>query len=120
MATTYNGEFFCHDTDVFLEAQRYHGRRPRRDACRRYLSRRGLRIETRNFRVRGGEIDLICREGATLVFVEVRLRRNAGYGGAAASITKTKRQRLILAARHYLARCPTPLPFRLRTAVRTG
>jgi len=71
-----------------------------------YLSRQGLRIETRNFRVRGGEIDLICREGATLVFVEVRLRRNAGYGGAAASITKTKRQRLILAARHYLARVP--------------
>ena len=68
-----------------------------------YLSRQGLRIETRNFRVRGGEIDLICREGATLVFVEVRLRRNADYGGAAASITKSKQRRIALAAEHYLS-----------------
>ena len=68
-----------------------------------HLSRQGLRIETRNFRVRGGEIDLVCADGPTLVFVEVRLRRNAGYGGAGASITPRKQQRLILAARHYLA-----------------
>ena len=71
-----------------------------------YLARHGLRVITRNFRVRGGEIDLVCRDGATLVFVEVRLRRNAGFGGAAASITATKRRRLVLAARHYLARTP--------------
>ena len=71
-----------------------------------YLGRHGLQIEARNFRIRGGEIDLVCRDGDTLVFVEVRLRRNADYGGAAASITATKRQRLILAARHYLARDP--------------
>jgi putative endonuclease len=42
----------------------------------------------RNYRCRGGEVDLICREkGRRMVFVEVRLRRNANYGGAAASIT---------------------------------
>ena len=68
-----------------------------------YLAARGLRIVARNFRVRGGEIDLIARDGATLVFVEVRQRRNADFGGAAASITAAKRRRLILAARHYLA-----------------
>ncbi len=67
-----------------------------------YLARHGLQLLTQNFRCRGGEIDLVCREGKTLVFVEVRLRRNANYGGAAASITASKQARIILAARHYL------------------
>ena len=57
----------------------------------------------RNWRVRGGEIDLICDDRGSLVFVEVRLRRHAEFGGAAASITVTKQRRVILAARHYLA-----------------
>ena len=69
-----------------------------------YLEARGLRLLARNFRVKGGEIDLVCQEGATTVFVEVRLRRNLHFGGAAASITPAKQQRLILAARHWLAR----------------
>ena len=68
----------------------------------RYLERYGQRVLERNFLVRGGEIDLICRDGKTLVFVEVRLRRNSDYGGAGASITASKRRRIILAARHYL------------------
>lgn len=68
----------------------------------RYLERCGLRILERNFRVRGGEIDLICRDQQTLVFVEVRLRSRSDFGGAGASITRTKRRRLILAAQHYL------------------
>ncbi len=71
-----------------------------------YLEGQGLRIVERNFRVRGGEIDLICREGRCLVFVEVRLRGRSDFGGAAASITAQKRQRLVLAARHYLQRSP--------------
>lgn len=69
----------------------------------RYLERRGLRILARNFRIRGGEIDLVCRDGRTLVFVEVRLRSRSDFGGAAASIGAAKRRRLVLAARHYLA-----------------
>ena len=69
-----------------------------------YLEKRGLRVVDRNFRVRGGEIDLIARDGATLVFVEVRQRSRSDYGGAAASITAAKRRRLVLAARHWLAR----------------
>ncbi len=68
-----------------------------------FLQRHGLRILTRNYRCRGGEIDLICQDGAALVFVEVRLRRSNAFGGAAASITLTKQRRIILAARHYLA-----------------
>jgi len=69
----------------------------------RYLEAQGLRLIERNFRVRGGEIDLVCRDGRTLVFVEVRLRQRGDFGGAAASITRAKQQRIILAARHYLA-----------------
>ena len=68
----------------------------------RYLLAQGLRIIERNFRVRGGEIDLIARDGRTLVFVEVRLRSRSDFGGAAASITAQKQQRIILAAPHYL------------------
>jgi putative endonuclease len=72
----------------------------------RYLEDKGLRLVERNFRVRGGEIDLICRDGKTLVFVEVRLRSRSDFGGAGASITASKRRRIILAARHYLAGKP--------------
>jgi putative endonuclease len=68
-----------------------------------FLEARGLSIVERNWRRRCGEIDLIAREGATLVFVEVRLRRSHGFGGAAASITAAKRSRLIAAAGLYLA-----------------
>lgn len=69
-----------------------------------YLENQGLRLIDRNFRVRGGEIDLIMRDGRTLVFVEVRQRSRTDYGGAGASITVHKQRRIILAARHYLAR----------------
>jgi len=69
-----------------------------------FLASRSLRVLERNFRVRGGEIDLVCRDGGSIVFVEVRSRSRNDYGDAAASITATKQARLILAARHWLAR----------------
>ncbi|MEW5769296.1 MAG: YraN family protein [Pseudomonadota bacterium] len=68
-----------------------------------YLAARGLRLVARNWRCRGGEIDLVMRDGATLVFVEVRARGSAAFGGAAASITAAKQARVVLAARHFLA-----------------
>ncbi|MDQ2917835.1 MAG: YraN family protein [Casimicrobiaceae bacterium] len=68
-----------------------------------YLMRHGLAIVERNFRTRFGEIDLIARDGRVLVFVEVRLRRSAAYGGAIESITARKRARLVAAANGYLA-----------------
>lgn len=75
----------------------------------RFLTARGLRVLERNFRCRGGEIDLIVREGDTLVFVEVRLRSSQRFGGAAASIDARKAARIRLAAQHYLVRqCPMP------------
>jgi len=68
-----------------------------------FLERRGLKILSRNYRCRFGEIDLVAESGATLVFVEVRARRSEEFGGPAESITGTKRRRLVAAARHYLA-----------------
>jgi putative endonuclease len=68
-----------------------------------YLQQHGLKLIEQNYRGRFGEIDLIMQDGASLVFVEVRLRRNANYGGAAASINAPKQQRLIRTAHQYLA-----------------
>lgn len=68
-----------------------------------YLLRQGLKLVARNYRSRYGEIDLVMQDGAALVFVEVRLRRNADFGGAAASIDTAKQQRIIRTAQLYLA-----------------
>ncbi|HUQ29201.1 MAG TPA: YraN family protein [Usitatibacter sp.] len=69
----------------------------------RFLASHGLAIVERNFRTRFGEIDLIARDGASLVFVEVRMRTHAGYGGAAESVDSSKRGRIVAASRAYLA-----------------
>jgi putative endonuclease len=69
-----------------------------------FLAARGMTIVERNFRRRCGELDLIGRDGDTLVFVEVRLRTRNDFGGAAASITARKRARMTAAAGLYLAR----------------
>jgi putative endonuclease len=69
-----------------------------------FLQRQRLRFVARNVSCRGGEIDLVMRErDGVLVFVEVRARAQRRYGGAAASIGWQKRQRIVRAARHYLA-----------------
>jgi putative endonuclease len=78
----------------------------------RFLARHGLDVVARNFRTRYGEIDLIARDGATLVFVEVRLRTSRRFGGAVASITAAKRERLRLAASLYLAQLGREPPCR--------
>ena len=74
-------------------------------ACE-FLQRQGLVLLERNWRSRFGEIDLIFREGNAIVLVEVRLRSNPRFGGAAESIHARKRSRLLAAARQYLARYP--------------
>ena len=70
----------------------------------RFLARRGLRIVERNYRTRMGEIDLVALDGPVLVFVEVRMRSAARFGGGAESVDSRKRARLVAAARHYLMR----------------
>lgn len=72
--------------------------------ARRWLESKGLRFIAANVRERGGEIDLIMREGHTTVFVEVRYRRSATYGGALASVTHSKQHKLLQTARMWLAR----------------
>jgi putative endonuclease len=76
------------------------------ELCADLLRRAGLRVLARNWRCRHGEIDLVAEEGATLVFAEVRYRRDERYGGAAESVTAAKRSRLVAAARFYLMRRP--------------
>ena len=75
-----------------------------------------MQLLARNYRTPGrggGEIDLVMRDaGGTLVFVEVRRRASRSFGGAAASISATKRQRIVFAARHYLMRSTRPPPCR--------
>lgn len=68
------------------------------------LEGQGLRVLERNLLCRAGEIDLVAREGKVLVFVEVRYRGSAGYGGAAASVNRHKQRRLLRAARYFMPR----------------
>ena len=85
-------------------------------AALHYLQQSGLRLLERNYRTPGrggGEIDLIMRApDGTCVFVEVRQRKSASHGGAAASVGATKQRRIIFAARHYLMRLREPPPCR--------
>ena len=75
----------------------------------------GLTLVARNYRTPGrggGEIDLVMRDGGTLVFVEVRRRAGKSFGGAAASVLGAKQRRIVFAARHYLMRLREPPPCR--------
>ncbi len=67
-----------------------------------YLCNQGLVLIARNFRCRGGEIDLVMLEQRTLVLIEVRFRSSDEFGGAAASVTPHKQRRIIRAARYLL------------------
>ncbi|HVL75804.1 MAG TPA: YraN family protein [Noviherbaspirillum sp.] len=78
------------------------------ERARAFLQAKGLVPVQANFRCKGGEIDLIMRDGEVLVFVEVRKRSGTGFGGAAASVTARKQARLILAAQLYLQRYRFP------------
>lgn len=72
--------------------------------ARDYLMAQGLAWVHSNYRCRLGEIDLIMREGDYLVFVEVRSRASNAFGGAIASITYAKRQKLIKTASLYIVK----------------
>ncbi|HET8553466.1 MAG TPA: YraN family protein [Rhodanobacteraceae bacterium] len=74
--------------------------------ARRHLQKAGLAPVAHNYSTRFGELDLVMRDGDTLVFIEVRYRRNARFGGAVASVTARKRERLIRAASGFLAAHP--------------
>jgi putative endonuclease len=69
-------------------------------ACQ-HLRRQGFAILERNFRCRTGEIDIVARDGDTLVFVEVKERGDASHGGAVEAVTLAKRRRVVRAARQW-------------------
>ena len=66
----------------------------------------GLTLLARNYLARGGELDLVMRDGTTLVFVEVRFRADGGHGDGLDSVSATKQRRLVAAARQFLADHP--------------
>ena len=72
------------------------------NAAALFLQQQGLSLIVQNYSCRYGEIDLIMREGKTLVFIEVRLRSNQAFTSAADSIDRRKQQKLIRAAQFYL------------------
>ncbi|MCK0155020.1 YraN family protein [Alcanivorax sp. S6407] len=76
-------------------------------AAQQWLIHHGLSLVTSNYRCRQGEIDLVMLDQDCLVFTEVRWRKYASHGGALASVDYHKQQRLIQAARHFLAKHPT-------------
>jgi putative endonuclease len=82
------------------------------DRALAHLHAHGLTLVERNFLCKGGEIDLIMQHGPRLVFVEVRRRAASRFGGAAASVTPAKQQRLLRAAQYYLLRYKTLPPCR--------
>jgi len=86
------------------------GKRGEDLACRE-LERRGYAIVARRYRRRGGELDIIARDGATLVFVEVKAREGRAFGAAAEAVTPFKRRRIAqialdYMARHHVSNCP--------------
>lgn len=75
--------------------------------ARRWLKKRGLVVIARNYRCKCGEIDLIAMDGGTVVFIEVRYRnRNATYGSAEDSITRSKQQKIVRSASMFLQQYP--------------
>jgi len=78
------------------------GRAAENAAERHLKSTAGLALVQRNFRWRGGEVDLVMRDGDTLVFVEVRYRGDERHGGAFASVDRHKQRRIITTAERYL------------------
>jgi putative endonuclease len=88
------------------EARRAQGDAAEERACR-HLERSGFTIVERNYRTKGGEIDIVAREGDVLVFVEVRSLEVSDFGSPEESITPAKRRRIVGAARHYLSNVPS-------------
>ena len=76
------------------------------EASEHYLQQHVLHAIERNFNSRGGEIDLVMRDGETLVFVEVRFRKNDHFGTPAESITASKKRKLLQTAQLYLLAHP--------------
>lgn len=89
----------------FPEERPAAGRAAEEAVCR-HLEERGWKIADRNARGRGGEVDIVAREGDTLAFVEVRYRGRQDFGRPEESVDRGKRLRIVSAARAWLAAVP--------------
>jgi putative endonuclease len=78
----------------------------------RHLEGKGYELITRNYFIRGGEIDLILKKNGILVFVEVKTRRSRRFGFAVEALNVTKKQKLLRAIRTYLSKLPEYIPWR--------
>ncbi|PID50293.1 MAG: YraN family protein [Proteobacteria bacterium] len=94
-----------------MTTTRLRGQQAEDQACE-FLQAQGLLILQRNYQLRSGEIDIICKDQTHLIFVEVRYRRHQQFGGALGSIDWRKQQRIIRTAQHYLLCHPIDLPAR--------
>jgi putative endonuclease len=74
------------------------------DIAAEELERRGYAVVARRYRTRHGEIDIVARDGETVVFVEVKAKESADFGSASHAVTARKRRRVISMAVDYLAR----------------
>lgn len=83
-----------------LTSRKKSGNKAELEACS-YLQKSGLKLLEKNFSTKAGEVDLIMQDDDMLVFIEVRYRKNADFGGAAASVTPSKQRRIIKAALAY-------------------
>jgi len=73
------------------------------DLAVRYLKKKGYKVIERNYRCQWGEIDLVAREGDTLVFVEIKSRSSSGFGLPQDAVNRFKQNKLIEVARAYVA-----------------
>ena len=73
-------------------------------AAAQYLRKKGYYIICTNYSSRYGEIDIIARNGAYIVFAEVKLRKSCAYGTGREYVTASKQRKIILAASDYLAK----------------
>ncbi|MBE9539452.1 MAG: YraN family protein [Proteobacteria bacterium] len=81
------------------------GKNAENTACQ-YLQQQGLKLIERNYFCPRGEIDLIMRDATSIIFIEVRYRRNIRFGSGAESVDRRKQEKLLATAAHYLQNHP--------------
>lgn len=90
---------------LFKKTTRTIGQETETQACQ-YLEKQGMKLLERNFYGPNGELDLIMSDRTSLVFIEVRYRKNNNFGSAAETINKAKQKKLYMTALYYLQTKP--------------
>src|SRR5688500_10254711 len=90
------------------------------ESARAFLLAEGYQLLTQNFTVRGGEVDVVAKDGDTLAFVEIKARRSAAFGPAVTAVDGRKQKRMTVAANRYLAANPVECDVRFDVLCRDG